>query len=750
MLQICREWGKIVFKYKWESLSIRKESQLNQMIQLYNSTTHAAAAFDTECTGLHHIHDKPFLYQFGWVTEDMLGYTFTVDLELQPELARRTITIWQLLVLTVEWYVGHNIKFDLHMCENIHIPYRGNNVTENQTWIRLGSDAIPERAGGVPMKLKQFCTRYVDRSAADADKLLQEERASIAKGLNVELRKRLDMRGKDIEAFFKDKLNTKEDLPIEKQIIYEQWLLECVPLYLHNTIRGEVDKDDIRYDTLDRDMVDFYGHKDIILTLESFMLMKPIVCARGNMPSIEIENKNIYPLLRMEREGYDVDFEYLLSCQKRMKEYIRIRRKDLCTLAGQEVRSSQSALILNILNNKMNVEVSTTESEAVSLVLSDLKRSGDHDDAVEFIETLQELRTLEKWYSTYLHRFISTYRGDGKIYTTIHQAGTVSGRVTSDFQQFPKDAIVTVDGEELFHPRKLVVIPDDGKTIGYVYLDYSQIELRLQAMYTILVGEPDKNLCRAYFPYLCHTWKDGNRIEYDCRDRWCIKHAYDMDWYENEAPEVKWKALDVHGATTKMAFEIDETHPDYHKLRYKGKRVNFSKNYGAQFARIKAMFPEYDDETCHKIDDAYYLAFPGVKAYHQYCYTMASIQSHMTNMLGTKYYGASGHNLINMLIQGTGAYFLKWKIALIDKYLIDNHCKSTLIMQIHDELQFKWNKEDSPQIFYDIKQIMEDWEDGLVPIIADMEVTTTDWANKYEVEDIHELQKLQICFGDRS
>ena len=38
---------------------------------------------------------------------------------------------------------------------------------------------------------------------------------------------------------------------------------------------------------------------------------------------------------------------------------------------------------------------------------------------------------------------------------------------------------------------------------GIAYLDYSQVELRLQALYTILVGSPDLNLCRAYMPYEC-------------------------------------------------------------------------------------------------------------------------------------------------------------------------------------------------------------------------------------------------------
>ena len=145
--------------------------------------------------------------------------------------------------------------------------------------------------------------------------------------------------------------------------------------------------------------------------------------------------------------------------------------------------------------------VQTTNSEELSKLHSDLKHTQPDHPAIEFIEVLQELRTLEKWYSTYIVRFIKDFREeDGKLYTSINQSGTVSGRVTSDFQQFPKDAIVTVDGREIFHPRKMV-IAQDGDYDAIVYLDYSQIELRLQAFYTILIGHPDLNLCRAYSPY---------------------------------------------------------------------------------------------------------------------------------------------------------------------------------------------------------------------------------------------------------
>ena len=390
--------------------------------------------------------------------------------------------------------------------------------------------------------------------------------------------------------------------------------------------------------------------------------------------------------------------------------------------------------------NEMGIKVDTTESEVLSRTVSDLKRTGENPTAVEFIETLQELRTLEKWYSTYVMRFIVDFnKEDGKIYTTIFQAGTVSGRVTSDFQQFPKDAIVAVDGRELFHPRRMV-LAKDGDYDAIVYLDYSQIELRLQAFYTILVGHPDLNLCRAYSPYKCFTiLDDGTVLPYSYKDHWCIEHAYDRTWYYEEEPEKAWTPLDVHGATTKIAFDIDETHPDFHSLRYKGKRVNFAKNYGAQFSKIKEMFPEYDDEQIRKIDEAYYKAFPGVKAYHQYCYTMAMQNAYMQNLFGVRYYGASGHNLINMLVQGTGAYYLKWKIVQVTEFMKEHHMKSKLMMQIHDELQFKKHKDDDPALFFEIKRIMEDWEDTYMPIIADMEVTTTTWADKYEVNSVEEF-----------
>lgn len=722
-----------MFKFKHVPLTIYTNADAEQMRKMFKEQKEniIAAAFDTETTGLNPVLDKPFLYQFGWlnIAEETI-YSFVVDLERQPLLSTQVIKVWQILVREIPKYCGHHVVFDLHMITNIGLPYEEDNITDTMAYIRLATDAIQTAKGGAPLALKQFCTKYIDPSAKDQESKLDAERSAIASSYNNKLKQALGWTKKKIDTFFNDKLNEYADLPEDKQQAYISWKTD-LPLYLQDKVTGAVDKDMIRYDTLDRNNVIEYGHGDIRLTLEAWWLLSNALEVRGNQVALKIEEENIYPLYRMERVGLVVDIPYLMQAKEDVKKYIRERRQDLQNLAGVEVSVGQHALIKELLNN-MGVHVAASNNDELESVLSELKRSGDNQVAIDFIENVQELRTLEKWYSTYICRFLYDLKYTDRIYTNINAYGAVSGRVTCDFQQFPKKAIVTIDGRELFHPRKMIKVSEDS--LATVYLDYSQVELRLQAMYTILVGHPDLNLCRAYMPYQCHT-AEGTQYEYDAP--WCKQHAYDMDWFYNEDPSRKWTPLDVHGATTKAAFNITEEHPDFHALRYVGKRVNFAKNYGAQRGKIREMFPEFDDAQVDKINDAYYIAFPGVKKYHDYCYAIAN-QPCAMNLFGVKYWGVSGHNLCNMLVQGSGAYLLKTKINQVDA-LLKGH-KSRLQMQIHDELMFEWDESDPPELWFEIKALLQNWEDTLVPIVSDMEVTFTNWGEKFEIADIEQLK----------
>ena len=724
---------------QWHLQHIQTNKQASEMVETVERCKATVGAFDTETTGLNIALDLPFLYQFGFIDKEAKqGYAYCVDIERQPELSRQVIRYWQNNIAPkFEHYFAHNVEYDLHMMCNYDEPYTHNNLSDTLFYIRYAHDALTPNFGGPPLALKDYAAKYIDISAKTHEKLLDIEKTQISSQLNIKLRQRLKgvCSSKELKEMFKDPIMDISDLPAHIKPIYLEWLQQDVPVYLQHKITSIVASDMIPYNKLNREQVIHYGLYDIVWVLELYLKTKDVVKARHNEKGIEIENKLILPLFEMERTGFKADVEYLKESRIKLKNYIKEQREKLYAIAGQTFAIGQHALIKQIFKDTFNLELPSTSKENLELTKSELQRNNKNPKAIEFISLIEELRTLEKWYSVYILRFVKDLRNTDRLYTTINQVGTVSGRVTSDFQQFPKGGITTYDGLELFKPRRMVQVSGNDYD-GIVYLDYSQIELRFQALYTILVGEPDLNLCRAYMPYKCHK-ADGTPFDFNKPE--CIKN-WNSVWYLDEEPDKEWTPTDVHGATTKAAFDIDETHPDFHDLRYVGKRVNFAKNYGAQYGKICQMFPDRTPEECRKIDSAYYTAFPGVKAYHNYCYQRASEYAHTKNLFGINYYGVTGHKLINMLVQGSAAFYLKLKIIELYEYMKANNVKSKIQMQIHDELSWEKHK-DETAVFFDFKRIMEDWSDALVPVVADMELTYTTWAEKFEVSSVEDFKK---------
>jgi DNA polymerase I-like protein with 3'-5' exonuclease and polymerase domains len=171
--------------------------------------------------------------------------------------------------------------------------------------------------------------------------------------------------------------------------------------------------------------------------------------------------------------------------------------------------------------------------------------------------------------------------------------------------------------------------------------------------------------------------------------------------------------------------------------------TKFAKQFGAQRKRIRTMFPHSSEEEIDRINDSYYLTFPGVKHYHDYCYRSAQERAYTENLCGVRYYGTSGHKLINILIQGSSASYLKLKIKELYDYSTTHGIKSRYQMNIHDENSWE-QYEGEEEIFFEYKRIMEEWPGLPVPIVAEMEVTTTNWAEKKGVTN---LAELHACLG---
>ena len=686
---------------------IETQKAMDDMLADYKKFPPLVAAFDTETTGLFILEDKPFLFQFGWYNSDVLR----IGVIFLPE-GTAFLKQWHRAVLSAPLYLAHNIKYDLHMLANIDCAYEGDNISDTMFYIRFAHDNVSERQGGISLGLKDYCSKYIDPTAKDHDRLLQSERMQIAKAHNMRLKNMLGWTLKQVDEFFSDPTNTPEDFStIQDYATYMEWKQSLPPGI--KDVHGKLSTSQIPYTLLNRDVLVQYATLDIVWVIKVYLQTAPVIEARGTTEGLRRENECIKPMWRMERQGFTIDRAYVTRSYAKMRKYIRQRRQDLKEFTGLDITVNQNAVLLKFFNDT-GLRINSTGAEILNRIHKDFP-GYEYQNVVDLV---LELRTLEKWFSTYLMRFLNK----DKVYTQINQVGAASLRMSSDFQQFPKAGLTTVDGEELFNSRRAVMKPKDADAI--IYLDYSQIELRVQALYTILVGQPDIHLCRAYMPYECVSEGEAyDPMVKESRDLWNKRK-----WFLKEDPEVPWVPTDVHGATTKAAFNINESHPDYHTLRYLGKRVNFAKNYGAQRGKIAEMFPDYDDATITAIDQGYYKAFPGIKHYQQYCYDLANCQAYATNLFGVRYWHVSGHNLINMLIQGSSATLLKEKIVEMDKLLEGK--KSKILMPIHDEVQFIMY-EDEFYLIPQLKAIMEDW-DAYVPIVADAEITRTYWSDKEE------------------
>ena len=730
-----------MLRYQWTMKQVSTSHDFEILKNIINKVKPKIGAVDTETTGLHIINDKPFVVQFGFLDPaNKRGFTFVI--EEKDKIFHEVLSYWHEVAKTLDIYMGHNIKYDLHMLANIGHPYKENNLSDTMFYIRYGHDALHQEEGGPPLGLKEYASKYIDHNAKLHEKTLDQEKTSKAKDYNALLKMMLNKSNaklpqefntksftlKVIQDMFKDPTFEMSDLPDDIQQVYKEWK-NTLPLYLQHKVHSLVESNMIRYDTLNRKNLIKYAHYDIIYTLEIYASLVHIIKHRHQEKAIEIENKCILPWFEMERLGFHANTKYLEESRIKLKKYIHEQRKKFYALTKEKIAVGQHPAIKRILQNKYNITVKSTSNESLNILKSKL---APDSEVIQFINLLQELRTLEKWYSAYIIRFQKELNNTDRLYTSINQVGTVSGRVTSDFQQFPKKGIKTFDGKELFHPRKIIYT-----NTALIYLDYSQIELRFQALYTILLNKPDFNMCRAYMPYKCVS---KNGIPFDYNNPQHIKN-WNKEWYHEENINEHWDPVDIHGATTYQATGKTPDDPEWDILRRDiGKKVNFAKNYGAEFNRIRQMFPDKSYEECVKINDAYYKAFPGVKNYHAYCINRAAKHSYTPNLFGIRYYNVSGHKLKNLLIQGSAAFFLKLKIIELYNYMKNNNLKTKLQMQIHDELSWEYDPSDPPTIFFDFKKIMEDWEKGKIPIVADMEVTTKTWADKQEINNIEELK----------
>lgn len=158
-------------------------------------------------------------------------------------------------------------------------------------------------------------------------------------------------------------------------------------------------------------------------------------------------------------------------------------------------------------------------------------------------------------------------------------------------------------------------------------------------------------------------------------------------------------------------------------------------NYGGGAAKASESL-EVTMEIANALVEGWSNTFPEVANYQKSVANKINSSHYATNMSGRVYYLSNtekAYKVGNYLVQGSCADELKTYLLEIDKFLSENQCKTVMSANIHDEIQFMVY-EGEEWVFPHIKRIMEDVPWMKVPVVVDLEITTTNWAEKEEVE----------------
>lgn len=730
-------YQKLKYKYKHIDVSDKENAieEIRDFIKNARSENPNFICYDTETDGLNIITSKPFLVAMGYRKNVI---TFDYDAEVMNAL-------WDMYGFANDNYIGlfaHNAKYDYHMMWNggSKIPDRIT-LLDSITVARL-TEYADERSS---MSLESLGGKYVDEDSKFAGKIIKD----IIKKINAERRKQLRL---DIMNHFPDdgfmvvtKSGKKKGTGKLSKLLEDydksrvQFVNDDNPYFkfIDEHYRPANYEDVYRQEP---ELLRSYAADDIVIELEYLeAALSALVNVDKHLKVTRREGELIRAVATMEKVGLKVDVDYVLNCRKSMCDYRDLLYMELNLYTGLDFTVGQHEYIKKFLKIKYGVTTDKADEKALKYI----RDNCPNDEVKDICNNILELRTLDKWISTYVDGKLNSII-DGRIYTDINNNGAVSGRVSCDMQQQPKEGLYDRDGNELFHPRRMFVVDDD---YVFAFCDESQMELRVQAYYTILHGtEPDLAMCRAYMPYKCVRVAGEDDIgcglyqyyfeEFDMNNPDMLKNFSKYEWFLKEDTKIKWTPTDLHSETTKHAFpDLDVNSDEFKKKRKLGKRANFLKVYqGGVVALMESL--DIPREVAEALDSAFYKAFPRIRDYQDWVTQHLTQYGYVENLYGRRYYMNDSkwfYKGCNYLIQGTCADMVKIFEINVHNYLKRNRLKSKMVLPIHDEIMLLVHK-DEMFVIEEVKRIMEDVGDVIknIPMISEPEISKTNWAEKEE------------------
>jgi DNA polymerase-1 len=389
----------------------------------------------------------------------------------------------------------------------------------------------------------------------------------------------------------------------------------------------------------------------------------------------ELEMPLVEVLAEMELVGIKLDLVALkkltLELEKRLIKLI----EEIYELSGCQFNINSPKQLRGVLFEKLKLPVVKKTKTGPSTDEEVLKNlAGFH----KLPALLLEYRQLTKLKSTYIDALPELVDARTlRLHSSFNQAGTETGRLSSSNPNLQNIPIKTDIGKKI---RQAII--SSGKNHYLVSCDYSQIELRI----------------------LAHISKDEN-----------LTLAFKKD-------------KDIHKITASLIYGLDEDNIT-DEMREVAKRINFGIIYGLTPYGLSRDL-NISQDTAGEFIDAYFLRYPRVKVYIEDQIKRAQDCGFVTTLLGRRRYipeineknqavrQFAQRKAINTPIQGSASDLVKLAMLEIHRQIKERKLKTSLILQVHDELVFDAPDEELAGLIPLVKDKMEHVLELDVPIRA--------------------------------
>ncbi len=445
-------------------------------------------------------------------------------------------------------------------------------------------------------------------------------------------------------------------------------------------------KQQLRMDQLPVEHVAEYAAEDADYTWRLKQLFEPQFAPLDlDRLFYDIEMPLVSVLTAMERHGISLDTEFLRQMGGEMATRLSKIVDEVHALAAKSFNLDSPKQLAEILFDKFGFRVvrkTKTSRSTDADTLDILRRETSHP----IFDLLLEYRETQKLRGTYVDALPNDLsRRTGRIHTSYHQTGTVTGRLSSSEPNLQNIPIRTAAGRRIrqaFIPRT----PDEVLLVA----DYSQVELRVLAHYC-----EDEALIQAF--------------------------VEDQDIHAFVAAQVNGVPID----------EVTK------EMRGRAKAVNFGIVYG-QTAFGLAQTTGMTRAAAQIFIDDYFGRYPRIRAFIDGCVATAKRDGFVRTILGRRRpisnLDSRNANIraqaerfaVNTVIQGSAADLIKVAMIRLHARITDERLPLRVLLQVHDELVCETPRSDADAMTEIVRTVMTGAMDLRVPLKVDV-ATGENW-----------------------